>query len=282
MSGYASWIQRCFKVFQRRSVPLRSRTKVHKIDLSILSKDNEGQPFSLILCNNTFDSFVHTLWDKSRHVVCADGASHRLFDLYGKESNAFPDYICGDLDSSDPSVLRHYRDKGTKIVRIHDQNHHDLEKSIAAIHAVYSGKSVEEELRNIDEMSFLDQDLVIYPVFGGRIDQEMAIYNMAFKHASHFRSILLTDSRNFAVVIPSGVSEITIDPSWQGPNCGIIPIGEPCKNVSTKGLKYDMFNEHTRFGGVISSSNSFIGSSVRVDCTSPLLLVLEISNSNHS
>jgi len=217
--------------------------------------------FSLVLCNNQFEEMFGTLWKYSNKVFCADGASSRIYDYFGKNSLEHPDYICGDLDSSRQEILDHYRDLGTHVEHIDDQNQHDLEKCI----------------KHLQKKDPKCTNVIVYPVFGGRVDQEMAIYNTAFKYMDHFDQFMMLGKSNLAIVLRAGNNTIHIDSSWQGPTCGIIPLGSYCNSISTNGLKWNMYNQHSSMGGFVSTSNHILGDSFTIECSSPLLLSLQTS-----
>ncbi len=87
------------------------------------------------------------LWESTTYHVCADGGANRLYDattsstLKHSSSNEnnidkfIPDMITGDLDSIRSDVRAYYEEKGVPIVRVEDQNYHDLDKSLMAVGA---------------------------------------------------------------------------------------------------------------------------------------------------
>jgi thiamine pyrophosphokinase len=44
-----------------------------------------------------------------------------------------PSVICGDLDSAKEEIKEYYRQRGTKIIKMDDQDTNDLEKSISIL-----------------------------------------------------------------------------------------------------------------------------------------------------
>ena len=69
-------------------------------------------------------------------VVCADGGSNRLYDVFNNERDRMkyrPHAIVGDLDSLRPDVRAFYEDAGTKVVKVDNQDNTDFEKSILYI-----------------------------------------------------------------------------------------------------------------------------------------------------
>ena len=59
-------------------------------------------------------------------------ATAAIPNVEGKESaeEYLPDVITGDLDSVRDDVMEYYEARGVAIVRVEDQNHHDLDVSV--------------------------------------------------------------------------------------------------------------------------------------------------------
>lgn len=87
--------------------------------------------------SSTLPGVLGALWDKSTYRVCADGGANRLHDATvrtGHEegaddstNNFLPDLITGDLDSMRSDVHAYYSSKGVMVVRVEDQDFHDLD-----------------------------------------------------------------------------------------------------------------------------------------------------------
>lgn len=89
------------------------------------------------------------LWGSSAYRVCADGGANRLYDatvaamLGGEGGGAvedaaancefLPDLITGDLDSLRPDVRRYYESRGVPILRVDDQDYHDLDVRLCVL-----------------------------------------------------------------------------------------------------------------------------------------------------
>jgi hypothetical protein len=92
------------------------------------------------------------LWKASSYRVCADGGANRLYDatvaiMNRKEEEGvvgvndavsnincnpdfLPDLITGDLDSLRSDVRMYYESKGVPVIRVQDQDYHDLDVSM--------------------------------------------------------------------------------------------------------------------------------------------------------
>jgi hypothetical protein len=76
---------------------------------------------------------LNILWQKSSYRVCADGGANRLYEatiINASNTTYLPDLITGDLDSLFPHVRKYYEQRGVPIIRVEDQDYHDLDVSI--------------------------------------------------------------------------------------------------------------------------------------------------------
>lgn len=143
-------------------------TTIHRRYCSPFFPMHEGssrnkQSSALIILNTPFQTAMHSqssssnnhclpdvlrvLWESTTYHVCADGGANRLYDATtsstqknssSNENNIdkfIPDMITGDLDSIRSDVRAYYEEKGVPIVRVEDQNYHDLDKSLMAVGA---------------------------------------------------------------------------------------------------------------------------------------------------
>lgn len=70
------------------------------------------------------DPLLQSLIAKSDCIIAADGGSNLCY-----QRKIYPHFIVGDLDSARSKVLSHFKD--TEIIRLPDQNKHDLDKAIS-------------------------------------------------------------------------------------------------------------------------------------------------------
>ena len=237
-----------------------------------------NQPISV---NN--DLKLVKLWRKSVVRFCVDGGANQFSDWKKRllsKPNKFsekdyqeiqqfnPDYICGDFDSIDSSIIENYKSKGTKCFRLENQDLNDFQKTIRfAVNCIKEGKTDEEifgsskycpskeDLEQLTRADFTQ----IYSVcnFSGRIDHSLANFHSLYLDCiqSLQTYILSHESANF--LLRKGINIIYVDnDSYCEKHCGYFPLGRPAR-VTTYGLKWDVFNRKMEFGSCVSSSNQF-------------------------
>ena len=154
----------------------------------------------------------------------------------------------------------------------------------------------------------------IYGAFGGRFDQEMASIQALFVHATNFpQGLWLYNDDNAALLLQPNQQYILSFPNYyknqyqyqddddddekdknqsttrttiqwvlgEGPTCGLIPLGMPCESVTTRGLQWNLQNQSLAFGGLVSSSNHLIQSTIEIETSHPLIFTIEIQQTNH-
>lgn len=200
---------------------------------------------------------LNLLWPHDSPVICADGAANLLHEAC---PNFTPSYIVGDLDSIDPSVLAFYKSKAVKIVRDESVDENDFEKAMRIAGAQKSSAPV-----------------IVIGGHGGRFDQTLGNLNTMFKTAEAGRVITWLDVSNAITLLPKGTHHISINPSVEGPVCGLIPIGRAVQKVTTQGLRWNV-DGPLSFGAraLISTSNEVTHEIATITCSDPLVFTLQV------
>ncbi|KAL8262193.1 hypothetical protein R6Q59_026242 [Mikania micrantha] len=231
--------------------------------------------YALIILNQRLPRFSPLLWEHAKTRVCADGGANRLFDnmpeFFPHEHDESdirgrykPDVIKGDMDSIRPDVLNFYRNLGTKIVdNSNDQDTTDLHKCITYVLDFVS----DEEKAKLC--------ILVAGALGGRFDHEMGNINTLCRFSTT-QIVLLSDDCLIRILPNTRLHEINVLSSVEGPHCGLIPIGTPCRSSTTTGLKWNLDNTEMRFGGLVSTSNIVEGETVTVRSDSDLLWTISL------
>jgi thiamine pyrophosphokinase len=242
--------------------------------------------FALIVLNQPLDfpiPFLEQLWLHATWRVCADGGANRLFDaLNGNtllQGRLLPHFIAGDLDSIRSDVSEFYRSRGTLILPSDCQNSTDFEKCLVALMNVEAKEVTSSEMATSGDISNLSllikanpgegaifppciskdpMDIVVIGGTGGRFDQMMGIVHTLLRVGElHLhRRVWLLSPECAITTLGKGTHRIDVVDSFEGPECGLLPIGNSCV-VSSHGLKWDLDRSTLSFGlnGLVSSSN---------------------------
>ena len=85
-----------------------------------------------------------------------------------------------------------------------------------------------------------------------------------------------------ASLLPAGATDVRVAWPFEGPTCGLVPLGARAA-LTTRGLRWDVADWPTEFGGAISTSNAVVGwgageaCAVRVEATAPGGWTLEVN-----
>lgn len=214
-------------------------------------------PYWLVVLNQEAAdaALLAHLWRGAAAVVCADGALNRLRGpLLG---GLVPDAVVGDMDSADPAALEAYRARGGEVVRDEDQDRHDLDKALLHVLARAPDGS----------------EAVVFGALGGRFDHQMAAVSSLHQHTASFARLLVVSPGcgTAELLLPGREHVLRPHPAWEGPTCGLLPVGEPCREVRTAGLRWNLDGDELRFGALVSTSNLLAAPEVRVTTDRPLL-----------
>jgi len=243
----------------------------------------EDGPRNAVVVLNTdcVGPLLRRFWGQAHLHVCADGGANRLYDASadvagkaegeGGQPLLVPHYIKGDLDSLRPEVARHFEGLGTRVLRDADQDTNDLEKCLELIRCG-DGGDVPPPPRGATPRSRATNVFVV-GALGLRFDHAMASVHIVHKYAGAFRRLVLLGSESLAFLLPAGKHRIHVDPSLEGPVCGLLPLAGPCRSVTTRGLRWDLQGQEMAFGGLVSTSNEVQAGDgvVEIEASDPLV-----------
>lgn len=89
---------------------------------------------------------------------------------------------------------------------------------------------------------------------------------------------LISRTGGIVHVLPPGRNRIQCPPvRGDGHIAGLVPLQQPCEQVTTEGLRWELAQQRLAMGGLISSSNRVVRDEVCVHTSHPLLWILCVS-----
>lgn len=181
-------------------------------------------------------------------IICADGGANSA-----KKLGIIPDYIIGDLDSIDKSVLKFFHNK-SRIIQIKRQNDTDVEKCLKfAIKNKFS-------------------EVILLGVTGDRLDHTICNLGIIVKFFNKIKMLLVAEN---SFLIPIN-SETTIK-SKIGETISLYAFNALTR-ITSSGLKYKLIETQLPFGVRESTSNVSTSSQVKLKVKNGIVFVIRDFN----
>lgn len=183
-------------------------------------------------------------------LIAADGGAKHCLDL-----GVIPAILIGDLDSISPPLIKDLRSQGTQIILYpRDKDSTDLE--LAMTYAVNQGV----------------QEVLLFGILGGRLDQSLANLMLLTREEFGNLSLVVSDKPDTAYMLRDHES-ISLS-GHPGDIVSLIPLSKVVSEVSTSGLRWQLDNAELTLGSTISVSNEMLDTAARIQIgVGKLLLV---------
>ncbi|KAJ8307294.1 hypothetical protein KUTeg_015378 [Tegillarca granosa] len=121
---------------------------------------------------------------------------------------------------------------------------------------------------------------VVLGAFGGRLDHIFSNINTLYEVQDQTTApILLFGEGSLATLLLEGDYRLHVDTGLESEWCGLIPVSEPCSNVTTTGLKWNLEGQRLQFGSIISTSNTYDKTGVvTITTDKPLLWTMGVKS----
>ncbi|XP_074918702.1 thiamine pyrophosphokinase 1 isoform X3 [Chelonoidis abingdonii] len=226
--------------------------------------------FCLLILNQPLDKgYFHSLWSKAVLRACADGGANHLYDITKGNHERIKEFQIGQqflrvgpmpLFSSPSPVSRCF---------FPDYISGDFDSILLEVKEYYKVK--------IDV-------IVTLGGLGGRFDQVMASVETLF-HATNITPtpVIVIQECSLICLLQPGKHKLYVNTGLESKWCGLIPVGNPCDNVTTMGLKWNLTNHVLKFGKLVSTSNTYDDSGVvTIETDKPLLWTMGIKNKQNA
>lgn len=187
-----------------------------------------------ILLNGEIENidYIKDITDNNdyRYIICADGGAKHLYKL-----NIVPDYIIGDLDSLEESIINYYKNKGVNFKKFPQRK--DETDAQLCIHLAKDLKSSEIHLIG---------------ALGGRIDHTIANINlMYYIKELGINPIIKSKYEDLYMIENEGINV----KGKKGDIISIIPAKGDVSGVTLENLEYPLENAIIKYGNPIGISN---------------------------
>lgn len=184
--------------------------------------------------------------------------------MVAKELNIIPDYLVGDFDSGDTTVVEYFRTQfeiyGKPMIKSFNPEKDETDTELAISLALTLNPS----------------ELVILGATGTRLDHTMANIELLYRIMQSGINARIIDEYN---VISIHDKEITLkrDKAF-GEYFSLIPFTDKVKGLSIRGAKYEVENHILNSGSSLGVSNEFKKDMVEINFESGILILFMTSD----
>jgi len=179
-------------------------------------------------------------------IICADGGVNNA-----KKIGVTPDFIIGDLDSADSSILDFYKNTKTKVIKDTNQDKTDLELAL----------SLAESLD--------PHEILILGAIGDRIDHTLANILCLNKIKPGIKAQII-DDKNTVELVDKKIDIV----GNKDDIVSVIPLTD-VSGLSYTGLKWLVSDKHTKFGW-FGISNRLTQNNATISLSEGKLLVIRV------
>ncbi len=202
----------------------------------------------VIIGNGTINDIIYhkKLLHDIDVIICADGGASNA-----KKMDVIPDYIIGDLDSTNPDILDYFKKNKTKIINDNNQDKTDMELAISLAESLHPKK------------------IIIIGAIGYRIDHTIANI-LCLNRIKKNITTQIIDNKNIIELVDNtkdiiGEKEEIIS---------IIPLTDII-GLSYKGMKWLLSDKNTKFGW-FGISNKIIENKANISLKKGKILVIRV------
>ena len=184
--------------------------------------------------------------------------------MAAKELNIIPDYVVGDFDSGDTTVVEYFKSQfevyGKPMVRTFNPEKDETDTELAISLA----------------LTLNPKEIVLLGATGTRLDHTMANIELLYRITESGVRARIIDEYN---VISIHDKEITLkrDKAF-GEYFSLIPFTDNVKGLNIRGAKYEVENYILSSGSSLGVSNEFMKNIVKISFDSGILILFQTSD----
>uniref|UniRef100_A0A1B6DCN3 Thiamin pyrophosphokinase thiamin-binding domain-containing protein n=1 Tax=Clastoptera arizonana TaxID=38151 RepID=A0A1B6DCN3_9HEMI len=255
-----------FKLIQFFYTMVETETSWKPLDLSGV-KLLDIKNYAVVILNRPISlprEHVVSVWKGASFRICVDGGINRWFEFCESVPDnslpeKYPHCVSGDFDSATEDNIKRAKVNGVEVIHTPDQNNTDFTKALDII---------SKKKENIES-------IIVLADTSGRLDQILSNLNTLYKIDELFNNrnvkVYILASDTLTWLLQPGSHKIRVPEilAKQKNCCALLPLGKPCI-VTTMGLMWDLSNTKCEFGGLVSSSNTYMASEVTIRTDEPL------------